>query len=300
MLNFEPFRQSFDFWHRQGLNQYCRLMREQLESAMLRPTRPHGLIISEQSAAGVPSELVYWHHDTPRRYVLYLHGGGYVLGSIDTHRELAAQIAHRANARVLIVEYRLAPEGPYPAGLNDAEAAYRWLLEIGVTPAQIAFAGDSAGGGLALALMQRLKQAGQPLPGAAALLSPWVDLTCSTPSLDTNTATDLILNKAQMQSFAHVYAGAYPLSDAGVSPLFGDLSGLPPSLIQVSRQELLLDDGIRLAERLEQAGSDVSISKWSQMPHVWQLLHRYLPQADEALRELGNFLQQNVRGEPQR
>lgn len=298
MISFEPFRQSFDFWHRQGLNQYCRLMREQLEAAMLRPCRPHGLIISEQNTNGVKSELVYWDYDTPRRYVVYLHGGGYVLGSIDTHRELAAQIAHRANARVLIVEYRLAPEGPYPAGLNDAQAAYQWLLDIGVTPAQIAFAGDSAGGGLALALMQRLKAANLPLPAAGVFLSPWVDLTCSTPSLDTNTATDLILNKAQMQSFAHVYAGGHPLSDAGISPLFGDLSGLPPSLVQVSRQELLLDDGIRLAERLQQAGSEAKISKWSQMPHVWQLLHRYLPQADEALRELGDFLQEHVRGEP--
>lgn len=191
MISFEPFRQSFDFWHKQGLNQYCRLMRDQLESAMLRPTKPHGLIVSEQSANGIKSELLYWDHDTPRRYVLYLHGGGYVLGSIDTHRELAAQIAHRANARVLIIEYRLAPEGPYPAGLNDAEAAYQWLLDIGVTPQQIAFAGDSAGGGLALALMQRMKAAGKALPAATVFLSPWVDLTCTTPSLDTNTATDL-------------------------------------------------------------------------------------------------------------
>lgn len=298
MISFEPFRQSFDFWHRQGLNQYCRLMRDQLEAAMLRPSRPHGLIISEQNTNGVKSELVYWDHDTPRRYVVYLHGGGYVLGSIDTHRELAAQIAHRANARVLIVEYRLAPEGPYPAGLNDAHAAYQWLLDIGVTPRQIAFAGDSAGGGLALSLMQRLKREQNQLPAASVFLSPWVDLTCSTPSLDTNTATDLILNKAQMQSFAHVYAGSHALSDAGISPLFGDLSGLPPCLVQVSRQELLLDDGVRLAERLEQAGTQAKISKWSQMPHVWQLLHRYLPQADDALRELGDFLQEHVHGEP--
>lgn len=298
MITFEPLRQSFDFWHRQGLNQYCRLMRDQLEAAMLRASRPHGLIVTEQNTNGVKSELVYWNHDAPRRYIVYLHGGGYVLGSIDTHRELAAQIAHRANARVLIVEYRLAPEAPYPAGLNDAQAAYQWLLDIGVTPAQVAFAGDSAGGGLALALMQRLKSANQPLPAAGIFLSPWVDLTCSTPSLDTNTATDLILNKAQMQSFARVYAGGQPLGDSGVSPLFGDLSELPPSLIQVSRQELLLDDGVRLAERLKQAGSEATISKWGQMPHVWQLLHRYLPQADEALRELGDFLQEHVRGEP--
>lgn len=265
---------------------------------MLRPSRPHGLIISEQNANGIKSELLYWDHDTPRRYVLYLHGGGYVLGSIDTHRELAAQIAHRANARVLIIEYRLAPEAPYPAGLNDAEAAYQWLLDIGVTPAQIAFAGDSAGGGLALALLQRMKNSGKQLPAAAALLSPWVDLTCTTPSLDTNTATDLVLNKAQMQSCAHVYAGHYSLGDPGISPLYGNLSGLPPCLIQVSRQELLLDDGVRLAEQLEKAGTISHISKWSQMPHVWQLLHRYLPQADEALREIGEFLQDRVRGEP--
>ena len=297
MINFEPFRQSFDFWHKQGLNQYCRLIRDQLESAMLRPKKPHGLIVSEQNANGIKSELLYWDHDAPRRYVLYLHGGGYVLGSIDTHRELAAQIAHRANARVLLIEYRLAPEGPYPAGLNDADAAYQWLIDIGVTPQQIAFAGDSAGGGLALALMQRMKARGQELPAAGVFLSPWVDLTCTTPSLDTNTPTDMVLNKAQMQSFAHVYAGKERLDSKGVSPLFGDLSGLPPSLVQVSRQELLLDDGIRLAEGLEKAGSVAQISKWSQMPHVWQLLHRYLPQADEALKEVGEFLQARVQGE---
>lgn len=297
MIFFEPFQHAFNSLHRQGLNQYCRMVRDQFERAMTKPQRPHGLIISEQNANGVKAELLSWRHDAPRRYVVYLHGGGYVLGSIETHRELAAQIALRANARVLIIDYRLAPEGPFPYGLNDAESAYRWLLEIGVPPTQIAIAGDSAGGGLTLALLQRLKARKVPLPAAAVYLSPWVDLTCTSPSLDTNTATDMILNKAQMQSFARVYAGKQPLDHPGVSPLFGELKGLPPSLIQVSRQELLLDDASRLAERLEAAGVIAHLSKWSQMPHVWQMLHRYLLQSDEALKEIGEFLQQRVAGD---
>ncbi|OPX55947.1 hypothetical protein BTE48_06290 [Oceanospirillum multiglobuliferum] len=273
------------------------MVRDQFERSMTKPQRPHGLIISEQNANGVKAELLSWRQDAPRRYVVYLHGGGYVLGSIETHRELAAQIALRANARVLIIDYHLAPEGPYPSGLNDAEAAYRWLLDIGVPPSQIAIAGDSAGGGLTLALLQRLKASNSPLPAAAVYLSPWVDLTCSSPSLDTNTATDMILNKAQMQSFARVYAGQKPLDHPGVSPLFGELEGMPPSLIQVSRQELLLNDATRLADRLEKAGVITHLSKWSQMPHVWQMLHRYLLQSDEALKEIGEFLQQRVAGD---
>ncbi|SJZ73377.1 Acetyl esterase/lipase [Oceanospirillum multiglobuliferum] len=297
MIFFEPFQQAFNTLHRQGLNQYCRMVRDQFERSMTKPQRPHGLIISEQNANGVKAELLSWRQDAPRRYVVYLHGGGYVLGSIETHRELAAQIALRANARVLIIDYHLAPEGPYPSGLNDAEAAYRWLLDIGVPPSQIAIAGDSAGGGLTLALLQRLKASNSPLPAAAVYLSPWVDLTCSSPSLDTNTATDMILNKAQMQSFARVYAGQKPLDHPGVSPLFGELEGMPPSLIQVSRQELLLNDATRLADRLEKAGVITHLSKWSQMPHVWQMLHRYLLQSDEALKEIGEFLQQRVAGD---
>ena len=293
----QPVQQAMGFWQRQGLSQYCRLVREQLENAMLRSSRPHGLIIREQNANGVKAEMLYWEQDAPRRYVLYLHGGGYVLGSIDTHRELAAQIARVADARVLVIDYRLAPEGPFPAGLNDTERAYRWLLEIGVPPGQIALAGDSAGGGLALALLQRLKGKELPMPAAGVFLSPWVDLTCTTPSLDTNAATDLLLNKPQMQSFARVYAGNQSLSSPGVSPLFGDFEGLPPCLIQVSRQELLLDDAVRLNETMEKAGVVCKLSKWSQMPHAWQLLHRYLFQADEALKEIGEFLQQRVKAD---
>lgn len=294
---FPPFQQAMNLFQQQGLNQYCRMLREQLEGNLRRPYRPHGLIVSEQNANGVTAELLYWQHDAPRRYVLYLHGGGYVLGSMDTHRELAAQIAHRANARVLVIDYRLAPETQYPGALDDTEQAYRWLLDIGVPANQIAIAGDSAGGGLALALMQRLKQQQMPLPAASVLLSPWVDLTCQAASLDTNTATDMILNKAQMMSFARVYAGSTSLSEPGLSPLFGDLTGLPPCLIQVSRQELLLDDSVHLSETLEKEGVINQLSKWSQMPHVWHLLHKYLPQADEALKEVGEFLQYRVKAD---
>lgn len=290
-----PFQQAFRYWHHQGLNQYCRLVREQLENTMLRSPRPHGLIIREQNIDGLKAEMLYWEQDTPRRYVIYLHGGGYVMGSIDTHRELAAQIAQKANARVLIIEYRRAPEAPYPAALNDTEKAYQWLLKLGVPADHIALAGDSAGGGLALSLLQHLKQKQEPQPAACVLLSPWVDLTCTTPSLDTNAATDLILNKPQMKSFAQVYAGQHKLSHPGVSPLFGPLTELPPVLIQVSRQELLLDDAVRLSEALEDAGVICQLSKWSQMPHAWHLLHRYLLQADEALKEVGEFLQARVK-----
>ncbi|SEI61173.1 Acetyl esterase/lipase [Allopseudospirillum japonicum] len=297
------FTMPINFWQkstqllsRQCLTSQCLLLKEHLkQQALLNNTRlPHDIQRQSLCIAGREAEFIHVEGQQSQRYILYLHGGGYALGSIDTHRELVCHLARFADARILAIDYRLAPESPYPAALEDALAAYHWLLEQGTAHSSIALAGDSAGGGLALALLQRLKQDGLPLPAAAVFMSPWVDLTCSSLSLDLNAATDLILNKQQMRAFAELYARDIDLEDAGVSPLFGDLENLPPILVQVSQQELLRDDAVRLVKKIAEKGGQATLDDWAYLPHVWQLMYNYLPQAGVALRRAGRFIQKHV------
>ncbi len=182
---------------------------------------------------------------SPDGTVLYLHGGAYCLGSIKTHRMLAAALADGANMQVLMIEYRLAPEFPFPAALDDAVAAYLWLMENGSSPTRILIAGDSAGGGLALATLLKLRDEGQPLPAGGILLSPWTDLTMSGDSAATKASLDFILNADHLSRMAQLYAGEASLQNPLISPLFSDLTGLPPLLIQVGTDEILLDDSLR-------------------------------------------------------
>jgi len=240
---------------------------------------PPDVKVERVSAPTAPAEWLLPPSATPGRVVLYLHGGGYVIGSPRSHRHLAAAIAGAAGARALLLDYRLAPEHPYPAAVDDAVAAYRWLLDQGIAPGGVVVAGDSAGGGLTVATLLALRDARTPLPAAGVCISPWVDLTCSGESYRTKAAADPIVQREGVDQMARAYLGSTPPRTPLASPLFAELGGLPPLLIQVGSDEVLLDDSVQLAERARAAGTDATLEVWDRMIHVW---HWFLPMLDEA------------------
>jgi len=228
--------------------------------------------------------------------ILYLHGGAYLAGSPRTHRHLAASLAAAAGGRALLPDYRLAPEHPFPAAVDDAEAAYRSLLARGHRPGQIALAGDSAGGGLAAALVLRAHRAGLPMPGALALFSPWADLTFSAPSLRRNAASDAMLPVGRMPEVIGFYlAGASPDAPEA-SPARAQFTAPPPALILASRSEILADDARALASALEAGGGDVRLELWPRMPHAWPIFVGRFRPSDEAVALAGRFLAERLAG----
>jgi len=222
--------------------------------------------------------------------VLYLHGGGYVIGSPRSHRHLAAAIARAAGTRALLLDYRLAPEHPFPAALDDALAAYQWLLDRGVSPGRIVVAGDSAGGGLTVATLLALRDRGLPLPAGGVCISPWVDLTCSGASYATKAAVDPIVTRDGVDMMAHAYVGAGDRKAPLVSPLYADLRGVPPLLVQVGSDEVLLDDALGLAARARAAGVDARVEEWPAMIHVWHWFLPMLDDAERAISVIGDFV----------
>lgn len=243
------------------------------------------------SAGGVPAEWVRVPEARHDRVVLYFHGGGFQVGSPRSHRELMAGIATAAECRVLGLDYRLAPEHRFPAALEDACAAYSWLLAEGHDPANVALAGDSAGAGLVVSTLLSLRSAGLPLPAAAVLMSAWTDLTASGPSYETRAASDPIHQRPMILAMARGYLGDdCDPRDPLISPLFGDLHGLPPMLIQVGNRETVLSDSTLLAEKAEAAGVHVRLQIWDRMIHVFQQFPDELPEAREARRDIGEFL----------
>jgi epsilon-lactone hydrolase len=228
------------------------------------------------------------------RTVLYLHGGGYAMGSPQTFRDLTSRIGRAAGARVLVPDYRLAPEHPFPAAVNDAVASYRWLLAQGAAPEQVVIAGDSAGGGLTLATLVALRDQGDPLPAAGVCESPWVDMEGTGGSMNTRAAVDPLMERAVVQQMAAQYlAGADPRSPLA-APLHADLAGLPPLLIQVGECETLLDDAVRVAARAQAAGVDVTLEEFEGMPHVWHFFASFLPEAREAIQRIGDFVREHT------
>lgn len=214
--------------------------------------------------------------------ILFLHGGGFIAGSINSHRDLASRIAKASNAQVLIINYRLAPEHPYPAGLEDALTSYKWLLNNDLLPSKIVLAGDSAGGGLALALLTKLKEMGLPLPGAAVFFSPWVDLENKNKSIEKNEDIDPMLDKRMLEKTAKLYSNNQDLTNSFISPINNDLTGLCPILIHVGKNEVLLDDSLLLAQKAQKAGVVTTIEVWDNMFHVFQYFARYLPKIGRA------------------
>ena len=248
------------------------------------------VVIERVTAGAAPAEWLRPPSARPGHVVLYLHGGGYVIGSPRSHRHLAAAIASAAGTDGLLLDYRLAPEHPFPAALDDAVAAYRWLLDQGIAAEHIAVAGDSAGGGLTVATLLALRDARLPRPAAGVCISPWVDLTCSGGSYRSKAGVDPIVRQAGVAEMARAYLGSTDPRSPLASPLFADLRGLPPLLIHVGSDEVLLDDAIGLAERAKAAGVEATLQEWDRMIHVW---HWFLPLLDEAhaaVESIGGFV----------
>lgn len=245
-------------------------------------------------AGGVRAEWVVAPGAEAQRVILYLHGGGYVVGSIATHRGLAGRLSRAAAARVLLIDYRLAPEHPFPAAVEDARAAYCWLLDQGLPPAHLSIAGDSAGGGLTVATLVALRDAGQPLPALGVCLSPWTDLEGTGESVTTKASADPIVQKDMLLHLASCYLGETSPRTPLAAPLYADLRGLPRLFIQVGTSEILLDDATRLAERAKQAGVEVTLETWEGMIHVWQLFAPMLPEGQQAIDRIGAFVRQHA------
>jgi len=251
---------------------------------------PRGFKVRRGVIAGTPTLQIDSAGSPSDRGVLYLHGGGYVLGGAGSHTKLAAHIGHATRARVWLPEYRLAPEHAYPAAVDDALAVYTALISAGQAPAKLTLAGDSAGAGLVLATALAIRDAGMPMPASLVLLSPWVDLSLGGESIVTRAKRDPMLSRSWLTWCADGYRGKASASLEGCSPLFANLQGLPPLLIQVGSEEVLLSDAERLAERARRAGVPVSLRRYDGLWHVFQFHVGMLREADASVAEIGRFV----------
>lgn len=268
--------------------------RETFETAaQTRPLAPE----VETSEASIDHPKAEWAAPprADRRVVLYLHGGGFVMGSLPTTRPLATWLAAATGIRVLYPEYRLAPEFPHPAAVDDAYDAYEWLLEQGVEPSSIALAGDSAGCGLAIMAMRRMLDQDLPLPAACVLMSPFIDLALTAPSIEENADLDPQAPAWLLKQMVRAYLGDADPTDPAVSAFHTSPRGLPPLLIQTGELESMRDDGIRFAERARDAGVDVSLEVWPAGIHVWHAFAPRLPAANQALDVIGRWLGERIR-----
>lgn len=256
---------------------------------------PGDMSSTDVTIAGVNCRWVEVPESRSDKILLYLHGGGYALGSLNTHAELMARIARTCRCRVVGVDYRLAPEHPFPAALDDAVAVFGTVYAE-ASGAGIAIGGDSAGGGLTAATLLKLKASGLPGPRAAVMFSPWMDLTGNSESLTTRAAQDPMLSADLVRAIAVHYVGDHDADDPLISPLFGDLSGLPPMLIQVGDHEVLLNDSVDFAARAQKAGVTVKLEIWDEAFHVFQSMP-LLPEAVEALTSMAAFLESAWEGE---
>lgn len=253
---------------------------------------PEGTKVDKVEVDGVPSEWVVAPNARDDHAVLYLHGGGYVIGSPATHRAMAAKLSDAAKAKILVIDYRMAPEVPFPGAVEDGVKAYRWLLSQGYAPEKLAISGDSAGGGLSVATLVSLRDGGVPLPKTAALLSPWTDLTGESETMTTRADVDPMVQKDMLLQMAGLYLNGADAKTPLASPLFADLRGLPPLLIQVGDHETLLDDSRSLDTRAREAGIDTTLEVWDEMIHVWQLFYQMVPEGAQALERIGEYLNQ--------
>ena len=276
------------------LNTSILQFREQCEKAAARnSTLPPGLSIRKEIIDGLKAEWLVPEGADTAKVILYMHGGGYVSGSCNDHRTIVARFAHYTGFSNLLYEYRVAPEHPFPAALDDSMTVYRHLLDKGVKPQNILFAGESAGGGLCLATLLALKDQNLPLPVAAVAISPWTDLTCSGNSYKTKNKVSV----AQMNSwhvFSHHYAGSNDPAHHLISPLFGDLKGLPPLFINSGEDDELFDDGERFYQRALEAGVEASFRAGKGMIHCYPLMAPVFREATVAMTEIVDFVKKNL------
>jgi epsilon-lactone hydrolase len=269
-----------------GISEQRRLLRELTSAQPL----PADVTVTAAALGGVPTAEITIDGTGLRHVVLYFHGGVYVLGGAFQAADLASQVGRRTRARVISVDYRLAPEHPYPAAVDDALAAYEALLRNGTAPSDIAFAGESAGGGLAVATLVNARDHGLPLPAAAFVMSPYADLTLAGTTMQTKREVDVLMSREALQPRVTDYTSGQDAALALISPVFADLSGLPPLIIQAGTHEVLLDDAIRLARQAATADVEVTLDITPGVPHVFQTFHPILDEAAAALDRAGHFL----------
>jgi acetyl esterase/lipase len=245
-------------------------------------------------AGGIAAEWIAAEGADSERMIYWLHGGGYCIGSINTHRALLGSISAASGARALAIDYRLAPEDPFPAAVEDAVSGYLWLLSTGAEPAQVVIGGDSAGGGLAMATLIALRESGKPLPAGAVCISPWTDMTMTGDSLDSKAEADPMITVDGITRVRDAYVGSSDPQGPLTSPIYADLSGLPPLLIQVGENEVLLSDSTRLAERAEAVGVDVTLEVWPDMIHVWHFFAAMLPEGQQAIDGIGAWVKERL------
>lgn len=255
---------------------------------------PDDAVFEQVGAGGVSAEWISTPGVADDRVVMYLHGGGYMIGSMRTHRAPLSYLSRASDARVLGLNYRLAPEHPFPAAVEDSVAAYRWLLAEGITPGRIVIGGDSCGGGLTIATLVALKYFGYPLPAGGISHSGWTDLAHTGESFETKAEDDPLLDRDMLEGMAAAYLGDRSRTTPLASPYYADLSGLPPLLVQVGTAEVLLDDSLRLADKAKAAGVDVTLEVWDDMPHVWQAFVSFLPEARQSLDSCGDFVRKHT------
>ena len=256
---------------------------------------PRGTLVERLDLDGVKAVSIATAESRPDRHILYLHGGGHVAGSPKIYRDFSWRIAAAARARVLMTYHRLAPEHPYPAAIEDAADAYRALVAGGADPRAMALMGESAGGGLVLGVLLKLRDEGTPLPAAAVTISPWTDLALSGSSYGQNDDADPMLSRADSVGLASCYLGGTDPRTPYASPIYGDPTGLPPTLIQVGSDEILLDDSVQMAARMRAAGCAVELEVWPRMPHAWHVWARVMPEARAAIARIGAFVQDKWR-----
>ena len=265
-----------------------------MRAIMIEAPAPAGVTCTPVEAGGVSAEWSVADGADQDKVILYVHGGGYVMGSAGSHRDMTGRLSQAAGARVLSLNYRLAPEHPFPAPVDDSVAAYRWLLGQGIQASNIAIAGDSAGGGLALAALIAIRDAGEPVPAAGIGISPWVDMEGTGESMTTRAAVDPVVQKEGLLGMAKLYLGDADPKNPLAAPLHANLAGLPPLLIQVGDSETLLDDATRITERARKADVDVTLKIWDEMPHVWHLFAPILPEGRQAIEEIGAFFKERT------
>lgn len=258
---------------------------------------PEGVTFNQITLGGVSALECAHAGDTGAGTILYFHGGGYIAGSAHGYRGLPAALALAAGIGAVAIDYRLAPEHPFPAAVDDGVAAFMALLERGVDPAHIIFAGDSAGGGLVVSSLIKLRDAGEPLPAAALLLSPFADLSCEGDSFESKAAEDPSLTASGLRAGAQHYLGGLDAKDPVASPVHGNLSGLPPIMIQVGSAEILLDDALGLARAAGMSGTQVRLDVWPEMIHVWQSFAFMLPEGAAAIDDAAAFISANINKE---
>ena len=256
----------------------------------LQPLYIRGLDVTRVADGAVKGEWIRPKNERPGA-LLYFHGGGYVSCSAQTHRPVTTRLAKLTHLPVFSLDYRLAPEHRFPAALEDAVAGYLWLIENQrIDPAAIVLAGDSAGGGLVVATLVRLRELGKPLPAAGVCFSPWTDLSGSSTSAPLNDGKCAMFRVDNIVDFAKAYLGDVPPTNPLASPLFADLSGLPPILLHVGSTELLLDDSVRLHDRIRKAGGESVLEVYDDLPHVWQMLDGFIPEARDSLTKVAAFI----------